>query len=337
MKRTRAERKADAERWAIAERQRRARRAELKDRIDRLRFAARDSRRRLREEVPRVREACRQARKLLKARIAIVRAELARLLHVERPALRKRCKNEPREVRARLRHEVAERVRELAAARGYVAEVRRRGELKITGLRRPNKRDAIEALERLEHSDHEVEVSIPPELVPAWHARRAFTEPTAHASRLEVFLEWAQDHPSDAARYRLNAEEDPRVLEALVELEKREHERSARPTPKPKRRRAPHVDARLEAQRRQEFDRGWSMAARELIGDHWSREVAAAFLEQASRRFDPFSVGYDTLIATYRDGAELRELAGMVRPSERFYRPELVHEDLPAEGEEIPF
>lgn len=291
----------------------------------------------MREEVPRVRAACREARKLLKARIAIVRAELARLLHVERPALRQRCKNEPREVRDRLRHEVAERVRELAAARGYVAEVRRRGELRLTGVRRPNKRDALEALEALEHSDHEVEVSIPPELVPAWHARRAFTQPTMHASRLEVFLEWAQDHPADAARYRLNVEEDPRVLDALAELEKREHERAARPTPKKKPRRAPHVDARLEAQRRQEFDRGWSMAARELLADQWSREGAAAFLEQASKRSDPFNLGFDALIATYRDGAELRELAGIVRPSERFYRPELVHEDAPAEADEIPF
>lgn len=340
MKRSRAERKADAERWAVAERQRRARRAELKDKIDRLRWRVRESRQRLREDVPRVRLACREARKLLKARIAIVRAELARLLKVERPALRQRCKDEPRETRERLRAEVARRVHDLAAARGYVAELRKRGELRLVGVRRPNKREGIEALEALEHSDHEVEVSIPAELVPAWHARRAFTEPTPYASRLEVFLEWAEDHPADAARYRLDVEEDPRVLEALVEREKHEHERAAKPTPKkPPRSSAPHVDAAREEKRRTEFDKGWRAAVAEMVEDRWSREVARSFLVQASPGCDPYSVGFDTAIRLYGDGEALEELARLVRPSERFYRAELVCDERGAlePGEEIPF
>lgn len=335
VRRSKAERAAEAERWVRDEQRRKARRVALADGIDRIVFRIRETRRRLREDVPAIRNALRELRLALKAKIREVRAELHRLIREERPALRKR-KNEPRELRDQLRTELAARVHELAVARGFVAELKKRGELKVIGIRRPTKRDEHAVRERIEHEDHEVEVSLPEELLPAWHAQRAFIDASPYASKLENFLDWAHNHRADVARHRLDAQEDPRVLEAMLEQEKREHATTKKPTPKKKRSSSGAVASRREAGERTEFDRGWAHAAREMKQDQWSRETAQAYLSQVGKHYDAFSRGFDDAIHAYvADGLGLDEIARMVRPSETYFHPN--DDALELAEPEIPF
>lgn len=314
MRRSKAERLADAERYVIEEQRRQARRRELVDRISMLRFRVRDARRAVRERAPAIRASCRVARQRLREQIAEVRAELVRLLREERPALIKRCRNEPRAVRAAALEELSERVRELARARGYMAELRRGGEFRVIGLKRPSKRDALEVRERLDHEDHEIEVSLPDELLPAWRARKHLIEATPRTGRREMFLDWVHDHPNDAARYAHDEHEDPRVLEALVELEQREHKKASKKTKR--RTRDPVMMTKRERGERDLFDRGYSDAVREMIGDGWARSTAEAFLAQTTHRADSFSRGFDQAVREYAEGAELGEQRLIVRPSD---------------------
>jgi len=75
--------------------------------------------------------------------------------------------------------------------------------------------------ERVEESDTHVKGDIPPELVPAWEKVKRSMHATARRSRAEVFLEWAENNPTDAARYAWEADE-----RAASELEREERELS---------------------------------------------------------------------------------------------------------------
>lgn len=225
---------------AKAEAQRR--RAHWKAKLGALRAALREARRELAPRIKDVRAACRGARRGLAFRIKEVRAELHRLIHVERKALAKRCKNEPREVREAGLAQIAQLARDYATTRGYVAELRRGGEFKIKGLKSPL--HTMSVREQSEQSDHEVEVNLPPELVPAWQAKKHEIHATPRSSRTDVFLSWAHDHPADAASYYYVEAENVAELEREEKRAAAEHERAKEKTraKRPKRERAPVVD-----------------------------------------------------------------------------------------------
>ena len=225
---------------AKAEAQRR--RAHWKAKLGALRAALREARRELAPRIKDVRAACRGARRGLAFRIKEVRAELHRLIHVERKALAQRCKNEPREVREAGLAQIAQLARDYATTRGYVAELRRGGEFKIKGLKSPL--HTMSVRERREQSDHEVEVNLPPELVPAWHAKKHEIHATPRSSRTDVFLSWAHDHPADAASFYYVEAENVAELEREEKRAAAEHEKAKERSraKRPKRQRAPVVD-----------------------------------------------------------------------------------------------
>ena len=200
------------------------RRAHWSGKLLELRAALREARRALAPRVREVRAACKGARRGLDFRIKEVRAELQRLIHVERKALAKRCKNEPREVREQGLEEIAKRAREYASTRGYVAELRRGGEFRIKGLRSPL--HTMSVREQREQSDHEVEVNLPPELIPAWHAKKHEIHATPRSSRTDVFLAWVHDHPADAASHYYIEAENVRELEREEKRAAAEHEKA---------------------------------------------------------------------------------------------------------------
>lgn len=70
---------------------------------------------------------------------------------------------------------------------------------------------ARDAHVRRAEADELVEHDLPEDLVPVWRSmgarRRAQVQPTQHASRAEVFEQWAHDHSADVQRMQIEAQE----------------------------------------------------------------------------------------------------------------------------------
>jgi len=165
------------------------------------------------------------------------------LKRVKVAAIRVRCKALSEKARA-LRLEAAEcraTARGVSAARGvdvlharalvdaerkHQSSVRRYSKpakLKRGAGQKPARSSSTLAAERRQHSDDEVEQSLPAELVPVWHAVKRHVKETPRMTRLEAFLHWAHDHPEQV--YEITAAVDEK---ALRELERQEADHYAR-------------------------------------------------------------------------------------------------------------
>lgn len=109
---------------------------------------------------------------------------------------------------------------ELAAERAFRKEMRR-----IEGYQRQRARELLarrprgSAIAAITESDAEVEGNIPPELHGLWQRIKSRIRGSERATRTEVFLEYAEEHPDEI----LAATED-RTDQLVRELEQRERQ-----------------------------------------------------------------------------------------------------------------
>jgi hypothetical protein len=197
----------------------RAIRGKIKELRSRLRHAKRWRAQRLRD----VRRVCRAALRLARQRAKEIRASeraraklatqhrIAELYQTERSA----C--EARKVQAR--HKAAEGAARASALLAAELEDVRRERIYAdpNPLRRKgSKPRRATAAELRAESDDEVRGNIPAELVPVWERKKAKIKPTAHATRTEVFLEWAAEHGPEV-RAIVDAEIEASVAELVRE------------------------------------------------------------------------------------------------------------------------
>lgn len=206
---------------------------------------AAELRRKDREKLRTLREAIRAAqqkrRELVKGAVERCRAERARLrqnyrtrkaqLLAELKAERAREKQLARDrCRARKRGARAEGTTALGVAestfrneRAFMRELRR-AELDAKARQRELRRSSS-AAERRAESDDEVRANLSPELVPVFNRVRGSIRPSRRASRTEVFLRWAEEHPDEVIAFE--AERADREVAELVR-EHQKHQRAMR-------------------------------------------------------------------------------------------------------------
>lgn len=195
-------------------------RESIKSAKQRRRALAKEAVERCRAERARVREHYKRERERL---LAELRAERER----ERQAARDRCKVRKRDARAEGTTALGGAELALRGERDYQRELRR-AELDAKARQRELRRQAT-AKERRGESDDEVRRNLPPELVPVFNRVARRIRPSARASRTEVFLKWAEEHPSEIV-----AAETERADREVAELV-REHERHSRAMRSPRR------------------------------------------------------------------------------------------------------
>lgn len=169
-------------------------------------------------------ERCRAERVALRQRyrarkeqlLAELRAERQR----ERDLARGRCASRKQSARAAGGEGVTTAAKALRTERSFMREMRR-----TERDARARERVRVSAAERRAESDDEVRANLPPELVPVFERVRRSIKPSSRASRTEVFLRWAEEHPDEIVA--LEAEAADRAVAALVR-ERQQHERAMR-------------------------------------------------------------------------------------------------------------
>jgi hypothetical protein len=155
-----------------------------------------------RRAVAQVRDECKAARARLIEDARARRVALADAIREEREALRGSC------------HMRVDRARAATAA---AIEEARKTAVHLDKLRRVTRTPAQQAAaerarlrmaERISESDDDVRRQLPRALVSAWEKVKAKIKPSKRATRLERFLEWAEEHAGDIARW--DAEEAER-------------------------------------------------------------------------------------------------------------------------------
>lgn len=152
------------------------------------------------QKMRRARGICRAARKDTRARARAVRELHRRAAESEINALRAEAKGSCSAAAHRARRKAEESIRRAGAALDY--EQKYQGTI-ARAARKPklSRKDVLRATrERAHESDDHVAGNLPTELQAVWRARAKFTRPTDRASRTEVFLQWAHDHPADVQR-----------------------------------------------------------------------------------------------------------------------------------------
>lgn len=210
----------------LAQDQRRAARARIKDLGDRLRHAKRERRRRVKY----ARGRCKAVRKEVREQANAIRARHRAAARDEIIAVRT-VANSTCAVATTKALDKAERSAQRAGAaldaeRAYQATVMRGAQRKP----RPTGADVRRAArERMHESDEQVAVNLPEELLPVWRERASKTKPTDRATRTEVFLDWAHNHSADVARI-ISRDVDAQIRE--LEREERTLRRGRFPRPR---------------------------------------------------------------------------------------------------------
>jgi hypothetical protein len=163
-------------------------------------------------------EHCRAGRLRARARSLELRLhaleELKRAIALERGAALAACSK----ARGAAADEKTKRARasaELKAEQQFRRDMRR---IEKSARERRRELDLVKRKgERQQHSDDEVRGNIPPELIALFNKVRRIIKPTAHRSRTEAFLEYAEARPSEV----LEALED-KTEATIRDLERRE-------------------------------------------------------------------------------------------------------------------
>lgn len=138
-------------------------------------------------------ESCRDARAKLKAKHEHERARLRASIAAERVAARGSCQS----LRDATREQTTTIVRQLLEVHGAA---RHRLDQLIKHAPARTRRDVsglVSSVERRAESDDRVRVELPADLVPVFDAVRGRIHATDYASRAEVFLQWAAEHPAE--------------------------------------------------------------------------------------------------------------------------------------------
>ena len=214
--RTRAQAAEDRRelRRQIEREHKRAAKAKIAD----LRRALLDARERRKTALRDAKHRCRAERLAARDRIRAMRVraleELRIALKAERLAARQTCSVRLGEARA-IKDEVRSARTKLHAERRYQADLRRieLGNRKRTVVLRKTAREARS------ESDDEVRTNLPPELVSLFERVKRSIKGSARASRTEVFLKYAEEHPAEVL-----VSIDDQTDALIRDLERRERE-----------------------------------------------------------------------------------------------------------------
>jgi hypothetical protein len=194
-------------------------RREQRELLVRLRQELRDARAMRIAAIKQAKERCKADRIAARARVRQLRArlleELREAVRQERRQALSECNRAIDDARA-----IANRVQRARAE----LEAERRFRRQMGRIERANRQRVREAkrassAERRKESDEEVAASISPELLPVWQRVRGSIRGSERMSRLETFLKWVEEHPSEL----VSALED-RTDEVIRDLERRERE-----------------------------------------------------------------------------------------------------------------
>ena len=194
-------------------------RREAKEKIASLRMQGHAARERRKGALRDAKERCRSERLAARERARAMRLrvleDLKAAMRAERLAARQSCSIRIGDARS-IKDEIQRARAELQAEKKYQADLRR-----IESAHRQRRREAprITGLERRSESDDEVISNIPADLVALFQRVKRGIKATPRMSRTEVFLKWAEDHPSEV----LSAIDD-RTDALIRELEEKERE-----------------------------------------------------------------------------------------------------------------
>lgn len=193
-------------------------RRKAREKLAELRLQIRSARTQRRDAIKNAKERCRSERLAARERARALRirglAELREAARLERQAARDVCmlsKNE-----ARKKDDIERHRGELAAEAKYQADMRR---IERSNKSRRQEHPHVTYIERRAEDDDTVRANISPDLVPLFERVKRGIKATPRASRTEIFLKYAEEHPDEV----LDVIEDK--TEALIrELEARYRE-----------------------------------------------------------------------------------------------------------------
>lgn len=208
-------RKLEAEHRRIQREVLASRRKDARARVKQLRADLKRAREERKQRMQAVRQQCRDARARLRVRIEQQRRELKAAIAAERYAQRHQCQAS----------RDATREQALAKVQGLATSLHRATLLRseLARATRGTRKAAdvhVTAAERKQESDDAVRRELPRELVPVFNAVRREIHASPRASRAEVFLQWAHDHPArvleiqagDVERWIRDMEREERAL-----------------------------------------------------------------------------------------------------------------------------
>jgi hypothetical protein len=171
-------------------------RRKAREKLADLRAQIRSARMQRRTAIKNAKERCRSERLAARERARALRirglAELREAARLERQAARDVCllsKNE-----ARKKDEIERRRGELAAEAKYQADMRR---IERSNKSRRREHPHVTYIERRAESDDTVRANISPDLVPLFERVKRGIKSTPRASRTEIFLKYAEEHPDE--------------------------------------------------------------------------------------------------------------------------------------------
>jgi hypothetical protein len=185
-----------------------------------------------------MREIERDRRAKVSERLAELRALISAAKEHRREAV-KTIKTQCRVARAKLKTVCARREAE-AKDRGAAVVLARQSDhseakREDLGIRRTDRRNVKQdrgtrtRTERKSESDDEVRKGLAPGLVKVWEKVKRHIKASAHRSRLEAFLEWAQENPDEVftIQHGDTDREVARLISERVELERAQHAANA--------------------------------------------------------------------------------------------------------------
>ncbi len=185
------------------------------------------------EALTRARDRCRADRLTLRARVEALREQalekLREAVRLQRDAARTTCTLQKAEARNATQPALERAKKELDAERAYQEELAR---IAAGNRKRRAERPRPSSAERRGESDDEVRANLRSDLVPLFDKVRAQIKGSARASRTEVFLEYAEQHPGEVLAVLEDASDAlVRKLEAEQAKQARAtHRTSTRPT-----------------------------------------------------------------------------------------------------------
>jgi hypothetical protein len=171
-------------------------RRQAREKLADLRLQIRSARRQRRDAIKNAKERCRSERLAARERARALRirglAELREAARLERQAARDVCTTSKNE--ARKKDDVERRRDELAAEAKYQADMRR---IERSNKSRRREHPHVTYIERRAEDDDTVRANVSLDLVPLFERVKRGIKATPRASRTEIFLKYAEEHPDE--------------------------------------------------------------------------------------------------------------------------------------------
>ncbi len=171
-------------------------RRKAREKLAELRLQIRSARTQRRDAIKNAKERCRSERLAARERARALRirglAELREAARLERQAARDVCVLSKSE--ARKKDDIERRRGELAAEAKYQADIRR---IERSNKSRRREHPHVTYIERHAEDDDTVRANISPDLVPLFERVKRGIKATPRASRTEIFLKYAEEHPDE--------------------------------------------------------------------------------------------------------------------------------------------